>query len=209
LNNAEATERALSAIRQRGIEADRMRQEDFETGWNYAFQQYTKDAQNYGKLAQDAFGSFVGNMNSAIDNFVRTGKLSFKDFAKSVIQDIMAMILKFQALQLVKMAAGAMGFSIPGATAKASGGTVSQGLPYMVGENGPELFVPQKGGTIIPSGRVGDALMGGQPTVVYNGPYIAQMSAIDTQSATQFLTKNRAAVWSANQSASRSIPASR
>lgn len=209
INGAEATERALSQIRQRGVEADRMRQEDFVTGWNYAFEQYVRSAQNYGALASEMFGSFVNNMNSAIDNFVRTGKFAFKDFAKSVIQDIMAMILKFQMLQMIKMAAGAMGYSLPGLSGKASGGMVSQNIPYMVGENGPELFIPQQGGSIVPNGRVSDALGAGKPSVVYNGPYIQNMQAIDTQSATQFLARNREAVWSANQSASRSLPQSR
>jgi len=35
------------------------------------------------------------------------------------------------------------------------------------------------------------------------------MSAIDTQSATQFLARNQTAVWAANQSAQRSLPQSR
>ncbi|CAB4187274.1 Bacteriophage lambda, GpH, tail tape measure, C-terminal [uncultured Caudovirales phage] len=205
INGAEATERALSQIRQRGVEADRMRQEDFVTGWNYAFEQYLRSAQNYGSLASDMFQSFVGNMNSAIDTFVKTGKFSFKDFAKSVIQDIMAMILKFQMLQMVKMAAGAMGFGIPGF---ADGGSPPVNQPSLVGEAGPELFIPKTSGTIIPNSRLGSALGGGQ-TVNYNGPYIANMSAIDTQSGTQFLARNKMAVWSANQSASRSVPQSR
>jgi hypothetical protein len=51
--------------------------------------------------------------------------------------------------------------------------------------------------------------MGDGPQVVYNGPYIANMQAIDTQSATQFLAKNKQAVWSAHQSAQRSLPQSR
>ena len=51
--------------------------------------------------------------------------------------------------------------------------------------------------------------MGSQPQVVYNGPYIQNMSAIDTQSATQFLAKNKQAVFGANQSAQRSLPQSR
>ena len=86
---------------------------------------------------------------------------------------------------------------------------MSQSIPYMVGENGPELFVPQTGGAIIPSERLAGAGGFGGQTVNYNGPYIAQMSAIDTQSATQFLAKNKQAVWSANQSASRSVAQSR
>ncbi|MGI9162842.1 MAG: phage tail tape measure C-terminal domain-containing protein [Mycobacterium sp.] len=206
INGAEATERALSSIRQKGIEEERMRQEDFVTGWNYAFEQYVMNANRAGELAQNMFQSFVGNMNSAIDTFVKTGKFSFKDFAKSVIQDIMAMILKFQMLQMVKMAAGAMGFGIPGF---AVGGSPPVNQPSLVGEAGPELFVPKTAGTIIPNNRLGSMLGGGGQTVNYNGPYIASLSAIDTQSATQFLAKNKMAVWSANQSANRSVPTSR
>jgi hypothetical protein len=51
--------------------------------------------------------------------------------------------------------------------------------------------------------------MGGGPSIVYNGPYIANMSAIDTQSSLQFLAKNKQGVWAANQSAQRSLPQSR
>jgi hypothetical protein len=90
---------------------------------------------------------------------------------------------------------------------KANGGDVSDSNSYMVGERGPELFVPKTSGTIIPNHKLGS--MGDSPQVVYNGPYIANMQAIDTQSATQFLAKNKQAVWSANQSAQRSIPQSR
>lgn len=35
---------------------------------------------------------------------------------------------------------------------RAGGGPVSAGRPYMVGEQGPELFVPGRGGNIVPSG---------------------------------------------------------
>ena len=101
------------------------------------------------------------------------------------------------------------GSSMPAAIMpKASGGGVAANEPYMIGENGPELFIPRNSGTIIPHQGMSQA-MGNTPSVVYNGPYIASMSAIDTQSATQFLARNKLAVWSANQSASRSLPASR
>jgi phage-related minor tail protein len=163
------------------------------------------------------FGMAIGNMNSAIDNFVRTGKLSFKDFAKSIIQDVLAMILKFQALQLVMMATRLFGVGAPSPTVgapayssgpsfAAAGGEIDG--PTIVGENGPELFIPQRRGTVIPNMQA-SSYMGGQPSVVYNGPYIQNMNAIDTQSATQFLSKNKSAVWAANQSAQRSLPVSK
>jgi phage-related minor tail protein len=38
---------------------------------------------------------------------------------------------------------------------RAAGGPVSAGAPYMVGENGPELFVPRTSGAILPNGGTG------------------------------------------------------
>lgn len=40
---------------------------------------------------------------------------------------------------------------------RAHGGPVSAGAPYMVGERGPELFVPGRSGTIVPNGGGGGA----------------------------------------------------
>jgi hypothetical protein len=72
------------------------------------------------------------------------------------------------------------------------------------------LFVPQTAGTVIPNNKLADAMGGSQqPATVYNGPYIASMSAIDTQSATQFLAKNQNAVWGAYQNAQRGLPQTR
>lgn len=46
------------------------------------------------------------------------------------------------------------------ATARASGGPVESGSQYLVGEEGPEMFVPRQSGTIIPAPQTA-ALMGG------------------------------------------------
>ena len=47
---------------------------------------------------------------------------------------------------------------------KANGGSVSGGQMYMVGERGPELFVPGRSGTIVPNDKMG----GGTTNVVVN-----------------------------------------
>jgi lambda family phage tail tape measure protein len=184
-------------------------QSTFEYGWNKAFAQYAEDAGNAANMGQQYFQTMVGAMNNAIDTFVQTGKFSFKDFATSIIRDLIAIQMKMQAMQLFKMAMGGMGMTIPTTVPKADGGFVDSNTPYMVGERGPEMFIPQGSGTIIPTSRA----MGGsqQPTQqnVYNGPYIASMSAIDTQSATQFLAKNKQTIWAVNQSAQRSLPVSK
>lgn len=44
---------------------------------------------------------------------------------------------------------------------KAGGGNVSAGKGYLVGEMGPELFMPGRTGTIIPTGALASALSGG------------------------------------------------
>lgn len=41
------------------------------------------------------------------------------------------------------------------AAGKATGGPVSAGVPYMIGERGPELFWPRTSGTIIPNHQLG------------------------------------------------------
>ena len=51
------------------------------------------------------------------------------------------------------LAGGFLGFL----TGKASGGPVNDKVPYIVGEKGPELFVPKTSGTIIPNHIIGRA----------------------------------------------------
>jgi lambda family phage tail tape measure protein len=203
-------EKKLAEIRIGNVEAERARQQSFSEGWNQAFRQFSEDAENYARVGGESFNAVVSNMNSAIDSFVRTGKFSFKDFAKSIIQDLIAIQLKMQAMQLFRMAIGAFsggmggGMTLGGA---ADGGFIN--APTIVGEHGAELFVPNRqGGTVIPNQQL--AGMGaGQPQVVYNGTVIQNMNAIDTQSAAQFLARNKDAVYAANMSASRSLPVSR
>ncbi|HRO60312.1 MAG TPA: tape measure protein [Burkholderiaceae bacterium] len=47
---------------------------------------------------------------------------------------------------------------------RAAGGPVSGGTSYLVGEKGPELFVPRQSGSIVPN----DTLRGGSPNIVIN-----------------------------------------
>ena len=209
---------------ERAVLANQKLQESFEYGWNKAFQQFKENVETQADAGAKAFNSVVGTMESALDNFVKTGKLSFSDLTKSIIQDLIAVQLKMQATSLFSKAGTALGgmFESAGGGAGigglfsaaksflgfADGGEPPVNVPSVVGERGPEIFIPKTAGTIIPN----NMLSGGQnqqPSITYNGPYIANMQAIDTQSATQFLAKNKSAVWSANQAAQRSLPQSR
>ena len=55
---------------------------------------------------------------------------------------------------------------------RASGGSVSAGNSYVVGERGPEMFVPSSNGTIVPNGG-----MGGTINITVNGAIDAEGTA--------------------------------
>ena len=61
-----------------------------------------------------------------------------------------------------KITVGFLSFA-KGLTGKAIGGPVQSGQPYMVGERGPEMFVPNQSGSIVPNKK-----MGGGVTVINN-----------------------------------------
>ena len=198
------------------------REGTFGKGFQLAMHDYFMNAKTEMEQGQMFFESVMGNMNAALDNFARTGKMSFKSLAQSIIQDLIAIQLKAQAMSMFKglglgslfglggssMSKSAFEYGIDVSGMYADGGDPAVGQVSLVGERGPELFVPKTAGTIIPNNML-NSMGSNQPSITYNGPYIANMSAIDTQSATQFLAKNKSAVWAANQTAQRSLPQSR
>lgn len=200
-------------------------QRTFSYGWEKAFAQFKEDSQNYAKMAEDMFNSITGNMTKALDNFIDTGKFNFADFTRSIINDLLKIQARMLMMQAITGASSwltgifgggantgfaneAGGMEVAGSLGFADGGEPPVGVPSLVGERGPELFIPRTAGTIVPNNQLAQAMGGGQ-SINYNGPYIASMSAIDTQSATQFLARNQNAVWAANQSAQRGLPQSR
>jgi phage-related minor tail protein len=171
------------------------------------------------KRTQQVFDSVFGNLTSAIDNFVKTGKLSMKDLARSIIQDLIAIQMKAAMLRFLggifgNLSAASTYGTIPGSQqtnmlaaqdrgfTRAAGGSVTNNTPYLVGERGPEVFVPSGSGTIIPNGQIGG--MGGTTNVTNN--YI---NAIDTKSFEDRLLNSSNAIWAANQYANKSLAVNR
>ena len=210
-NNALAAQ-ALELEAKRLELAKQMREGSLADGFRNAAEATMRSAATEFERGQQVFSSVMGNMESALDRFISTGKLGFKDFAKSIIRDLIAIQMKAQAVSILRYAFSAFSPSPtipmqPGG-GYADGGDPPVGQASMVGERGPELFVPKTAGTIIPNHQLA-GMMGGGQTVNYNGPFIQSMNAIDTQSGIQFLVKNKQAIWSANQSAQRSLPVSK
>lgn len=162
------------------------------------------------RYVQGMYDAVWSNMSSAIETFVRTGKLSIKDFTRSVIQDMLIMNMKLQAMQLVRGLLGSFmaGFNTgsvgnattmaPGGGYFADGGDPPVGKVSVVGEKGPELFVPRTAGTIVPN----HALAGMGSTTNVTNNYI---NAIDAKSFEQRLLESNQTIWSANQYASKNL----
>jgi hypothetical protein len=54
--------------------------------------------------------------------------------------------------------------------AKAAGGPILKGIPALVGEKGPELFMPSVSGKIIPATETADIMGGGGGASMVNAP---------------------------------------
>lgn len=124
-----------------------------------------------GNVIVNAFDSAA----DAVAEFAVSGKFDFKSFADSVIKDIVRIATQ-QALILPLLSAAGGGFSnlftaaqgqsgilssaqsggvIAGTQLQgfADGGSVRSKTPIIVGEEGPEVFVPSSAGTIIPNNQ--------------------------------------------------------
>lgn len=177
---------------------------DFSTGWNQAFNQYQEDATNMAKQGAETFNAMSTSVNQAIDKFVQTGEFSFSDLATSFAKMLLQMEMKaiaaeasgwMKSLFSGGSSGGGGGGSILGAIGSllgfADGGSPPVGKASIVGENGPELFVPKQAGTIVPNNKLGG--IGGGQQITNNNTTVNHytVNAVDAKSVAQLFAENR------------------
>jgi phage-related minor tail protein len=128
--------------------------------------------------AMDDFrASFEDNVASVLD-----GSKSIGDAIEDMVDDFIAQLARMAAQNFADSLFGEPGqsgggkfgdwlgnfFSMFGG-GKAAGGPVMSGVPYLVGEQGPELMVPSSSGTVIPAGKTA-AMLGGR--MVQNNTFL-------------------------------------
>ena len=114
------------------------------------------------QLAQDAGSLIAQGFEDAILSGQKLGEV-----VRSLGRDLVRLV--FSQLVTQPLAAGIGGAIKAAFGARAMGGPVSSGSPYVVGEKGPELFVPHASGTIVPNNKMGGGGSGsGGVTVNYN-----------------------------------------
>ena len=196
--------------------ATKIEQESFSAGWAQAGEKYRNNIKTDFEYAQQVAQNFTKGFEDAIVKFVQTGKLSFKDLANSLIAD-------FARVQAQKMLSGIFGgssggggilgalgsfFGMGGITggggggAMANGGQVQGNTPYLIGERGPELFVPQNAGKIVPNHS-----LGGGSSVVNNTTAVTySIQAVDASSFRSMLARDPEFIHNVAEQGRRSMP---
>lgn len=102
----------------------------------------------FGTVLKAAF-EVVGSVAAGLINGF--GKVA--GVINSIVESIKTLITLVKSNPLVKGLGNIIDSAFGGF--RANGGSVSAGTPYVVGERGAELFVPNSNGTIIPNGGMG------------------------------------------------------
>jgi phage-related minor tail protein len=138
-------------------------------------------------------------MEDAFVKFAQTGKLSFKDLANSIIADLIRIAVR-------RAIVAAIGGPLGSLFGMANGGPVQGATPIIVGERGPEMFVPQSAGKIISnsalkgSGQNSSSMGGGQTVVNYN------IQAVDASSFRSLVAKDPSFIYAVTEQGRRSQP---
>lgn len=134
-----------------------------------AFANSFKGAISGAMTAQEALASFF---QSVADRFL---DMAAQIIAKWIEMSILNSVLNlFPGGSMAGTSSGPVGsrldlFNLGAAQYRASGGPVSAGSPYIVGERGPELFVPGRSGSIVPNDSLGGDMMNVVVNVDANG----------------------------------------
>jgi hypothetical protein len=115
-----------------------------------------------GRLSVEA-GSLIAQ---GFEDAILSGQ-KLSEVVRALGRDLVRLV--FNQMVTQRLASGIATFlGAPPLPGRAMGGPVSSGSPYVVGEKGPELFVPHASGTIVPNNKMGSSGGGGSGGVTVN-----------------------------------------
>jgi hypothetical protein len=129
----------------------------------------------------------VGQSVSNAFKGMLTGATSWKDGMRSLIGTVIDELWKLFVVQQIvgffkNTVAPALGIQLPTQPpGKAIGGSVGKNKPYMVGEQGPELFIPGGSGTIIPNRNLSSGSGGGPINISVDARGASDPAAVRAQ----------------------------
>lgn len=129
-----------------------MKQDNFENTLSNAATSLRNFATGEGQQAADLLAQSFERAGHKIANSLalaaKSGQISIKGLAQSILRDLSNIGFEKFVSKPLDGFVNAIMSNITQFGARASGGPVNQGGAYLVGENGPELFVPRTGGVI-------------------------------------------------------------
>jgi len=185
--------------------ATKAEQDSFAYGWTAAGEKFRNNIKTDAEYAAQQMSNFTKGFEDAIVKFVQTGKLSFKDLANT-------MIAEMARAGAQKMLSGLFGFGgggggLLGGIGKlfgfANGGNPPVGKASIVGERGPELFVPQSAGKIVPNHALG---MGGQQVINNVTEVTYSIQAVDASSFRSMLARDPEFIHNVAEQGRRQMP---
>ena len=202
----ELAEKAIELAKERNRVMRELQEGDVSKGFGKRMEEFFAFAPTEMENGAQLFDSLLGNMTGALDKFVSTGKLSFKDLTRSIIQDMIRIQIRAQMIRLFSGMFGGGGFGTGNKFGNqdiggflAEGGPANANTAYVVGERGPEVFVPRSSGTVIPNNQINN-MMGNSTTVTNN--YI---NAIDVKSFETKLLESSNTIWAGYQYANKQL----
>ncbi len=144
---------------------------------------FKKELEDTGVAIENTVVKSMKKFEDTLVDGLMSGKFAFKDFANFVIKELLRIAIR--KLILDKITGGFTSF-LGNLGFAERGGTVTANKPYIVGEAGAELFVPNKTGTIVPNNRLGGGMRsGGMPVnITYN------IQAFDSKDTLAAITEN-------------------
>lgn len=139
---------------------------------------YIKQLEEEQKKTAASAKELFAPLQSAFEEAVVQGK-KLSEVLKGVAQDVARIIFRRTVTNPLADAGTKLfeeGFKAIFGGARADGGPVSGGTPYLVGERGPELFVPRASGSIVPNGAMSGAAMAVSVTInAVDAPGVARL----------------------------------
>lgn len=163
--------------------------------------------------AAERFRDFQGRLGQGFDNLINaliTGSDRWQDVAKNIAVDFFNELASEMMLAATGGKHGSLGSLLGGIAGsffkglfgfgggKAGGGSVTGGTPYLVGEKGPELFVPGASGSIVPARETRAMLGGGRSiNITINVPVSAPSGTVTPQTRQQIAASTAQAMQAA------------
>ncbi len=124
------------------------------------------------KALKEGMEQMGQGVSSALADMISGGKANLESFLNIFRDFVRQMLQKTIQLAIINRAINSI-FNLRGTSMQldeikfmAGGGTVQGKKPVIVGERGPEMFIPNTGGRIVPNGALGASLRGGSSTIV-------------------------------------------